>query len=54
MREIDALDGVCARICDISGVNYRVLNRTRGPAVWGMRAQIDRLLYKKHMQVCEL
>lgn len=50
MREIDALDGVCGRICDLSGIQYKVLNRSKGPAVWGPRAQIDRKLYKKHLQ----
>ncbi|XP_076755188.1 5-taurinomethyluridine-[tRNA] synthase subunit MTO1, mitochondrial [Xylocopa sonorina] len=50
MREIDALDGVCCRICDLSGIHYKILNRSRGPAVWGYRAQIDRKLYKKHLQ----
>lgn len=50
MKEIDALDGVCGRICDKSGIHYKVLNRTRGPAVWGPRAQIDRSMYKKYMQ----
>lgn len=50
MREIDALDGLCARICDLSGISFKILNRTKGPAVWGHRAQIDRNLYKKHMQ----
>ncbi len=50
MREIDALDGLCAKICDISGTHYKVLNKRRGPAVWGHRAQIDRELYKKNMQ----
>ncbi|KAJ7341661.1 hypothetical protein JRQ81_006100 [Phrynocephalus forsythii] len=50
MREVDALDGLCARICDQSGLNYRVLNKRKGPAVWGLRAQIDRKLYKEHMQ----
>ncbi|CAG9760944.1 unnamed protein product [Ceutorhynchus assimilis] len=50
MREIDALDGVCGRICDLSGLQYKILNRRKGPAVWGYRAQIDRELYKKHMQ----
>ncbi|XP_039287013.1 protein MTO1 homolog, mitochondrial [Nilaparvata lugens] len=50
IREIDALDGVCARICDKSGIQYKVLNKRKGPAVWGLRAQIDRALYKQHMQ----
>lgn len=50
IREIDALDGICSRICDLSGIQYKVLNRSKGPAVWGYRAQIDRSLYKKHMQ----
>ncbi|KAF8768056.1 Protein MTO1 like protein [Argiope bruennichi] len=50
MKEIDALDGVCCRICDISGIHYRVLNKAKGPAVWGPRAQIDRSLYKKYLQ----
>lgn len=50
MREVDALDGVCCRICDVSGINYRILNSSKGPAVWGYRAQIDRVLYKKHLQ----
>lgn len=50
MKEIDALDGLCARICDKSGIHYKLLNRSKGPAVWGHRAQIDRNLYKKHMQ----
>ncbi|XP_012263660.2 protein MTO1 homolog, mitochondrial [Athalia rosae] len=50
MREVDALDGLCCRICDISGIHYKILNRRKGPAVWGLRAQIDRGLYKKHLQ----
>ena len=50
MREVDALDGVCCRICDLSGIYYKVLNRSKGPAVWGLRAQIDRKLYKENLQ----
>ncbi|XP_053200613.1 protein MTO1 homolog, mitochondrial-like [Panonychus citri] len=50
LREIDALDGICPRICDISGMHYKLLNRRKGPAVWGPRAQIDRELYKKNLQ----
>ncbi|GAA5972199.1 hypothetical protein JCM11641_002354 [Rhodosporidiobolus odoratus] len=50
VREVDALDGLCGKICDKAGIQFHVLNKSKGPAVHGYRAQIDRKLYKREMQ----
>ena len=50
VRELDALDGVMAKVTDLSGIQFRLLNASKGAAVRATRAQIDRTLYKNHMR----
>ena len=50
VKEVDALGGEMAKAADACGIQFRILNRSKGPAVWSSRVQIDRDLYLRYMQ----
>lgn len=50
VQEISALDGLMGKVTDQSGIHFKVLNKSKGPAVWGLRAQADRKIYKQYMR----
>ena len=50
VKEVDALGGLMGRCADQSGIHFKILNSSKGPAVWGHRAQVDRRIYMSTMQ----